>query len=194
MKLEPGLHETVVTKELEKALRDASKSSQATTESLTDAGAPQMLGRYVFDALVKTLRNIPEEERGRRQVELTNDLLNIFAKKSPSAGIDAGDHVVDPATVLMAIREITEGRLSDAAIARPLVPLRHSDLLVNGPRDLSLAPAIRGELASADSVDMIVSFVKFNGVRIIRSELAAFAQRRPNVSVQRSPSGLVAAA
>ena len=50
---------------------------------------------------------------------------------------------------------------------------------MNGPRDLRVGLEVRRELASADAVDILVSFVKWNGVRIIRPELAAFAARNP---------------
>lgn len=38
---------------------------------------------------------------------------------------------------------------------------------------------MRRELASADAVDVIVSFVKWNGVRMMQPELARFLERRP---------------
>jgi superfamily II DNA or RNA helicase len=50
---------------------------------------------------------------------------------------------------------------------------------VNGPRDLSLGSQIRSELASADRVELLLSFLKFSGLRVIRKELEEFCRRCP---------------
>jgi hypothetical protein len=62
-------------------------------------------------------------------------------------------------------------------LKRPLIPLRSTQLIVNGPRDLSIGPEIQRELASADRVDVLVSFLKWSGVRLVIDELRAFCDR-----------------
>ena len=69
--------------------------------------------------------------------------------------------------------------LAHGEVERPKLPLGQSDLLINGPRDLAIGHEIRSELASATAVDVIVSFVKWTGVRVIRPELEDFARRHP---------------
>jgi len=44
---------------------------------------------------------------------------------------------------------------------------------------LAIGHEIRSELASATALDVIVSFVKWTGVRVIRPELEDFARRHP---------------
>ena len=62
MKLVPGLYEDVVTRAVHDALR-ANDTFAAQDEDLNQEAAPHILGRYLFDALVRALRNLPEEER-----------------------------------------------------------------------------------------------------------------------------------
>jgi superfamily II DNA or RNA helicase len=81
--------------------------------------------------------------------------------------------------LLLALRELADVRLGTTEIARPTLPLRHSDLLVNGPRDLRIGHEVRLELASADRVDLLISFVKWSGFRLLRPDLQAFLARRP---------------
>lgn len=59
------------------------------------------------------------------------------------------------------------------------MPLSESELLVNGRRDLRVGSEINRELASADRVDLLCSFLKFSGLRLVREQLAAFLDRRP---------------
>lgn len=175
MKLPPGLYEQLLTVGLDGALRGAN-DTHADREQLHVEAAPEILARHLHDAIVRALRNLPEEERLDKQVALANRLVQLLEEAAPHSGIDAEDAVTAPAELLLAIRR-EEGRLGTGEIARPSLPLRNSDLLVNGPRDLRVGSEIRRELASADAVDVLVSFVKFNGVRMMRPELARFAAR-----------------
>ncbi len=179
MKLAPRLYEQIVTRAVEAALESSTDSTATERETLKAEAAPHLLARYLFDAIVRAFRNLPEEERLAKQIELTNRILATLNEAAPNAGIDADEAILEPGALLLAVREVAEARLGTGAITRPSLPLRHSDLLVNGPRDLRVGSEVRRELASADRVDVLVSFVKWNGVRIMRPELAAFAARRP---------------
>jgi superfamily II DNA or RNA helicase len=178
MKLACGLYEKLLT-EGDSAVLAAAADTQTLRDALSEEGAPHVLARYLYDALVRALRNLPEDERATQQVALANRVLAILAEAAPNAGLDADEKVLDPAELLLAVQSVTAARLGTADIVRPSLPLRHSDLLVNGPRDLRVGSEVRRELASADAVDILVSFVKWNGVRVIRPELAAFAARNP---------------
>jgi superfamily II DNA or RNA helicase len=178
MKLVRGLYEKLLTHGDSVELAAVPNDVAILRETLADEGAPHVVARYIHDALVRALRNLPEEERAAHQVALANKVLTVLAEAAPSAGIDADENVLDPAELLLAIQAVAGG-LGTGEIPRPSLPLRHSDLLVNGPRDLRVGSEVRRELASADAVDILVSFVKWNGVRIIRPELAAFAARNP---------------
>src|SRR5688572_13443436 len=127
--------------------------------------------------MIKALRNVPLEERAARQRELANKVVALLGAEVPSAGIDRDDEVADPIEMLLALRDPAEARLGTGEIERPKLPLGQSDLLINGPRDLAIGHEIRSELASATAVDVIVSFVKWTGVRVIKPELEDFARR-----------------
>lgn len=172
--MKPGLYEQLITEALDRSIKSYAHESSDLGEL-----APQVLGRHVFDALVKAFRNVPAEERGKHQLELVNKLLELLSTAVPSAGIDADDRAVGPGQLLLAVRDPDEVRLGTGQLERPRIPLRQSDLLINGPRDLNVGYQIRSELASTDRLDVIVSFVKWTGVRVIHPELVEFAQRRP---------------
>ena len=174
--MKPGLYEKLIT------LGVAEHLKALGLESVREGAgeiAPQVLSRHLFDAMIKALRNVPLEERAARQRELANKIVALLGTEVPSAGIDRADEVADPIELLLALRDPTEARLGTGEIERPKLPLGQSDLLINGPRDLAIGHEIRSELASATAVDVIVSFVKWTGVRVIRPELEDFARRHP---------------
>jgi HKD family nuclease len=62
---------------------------------------------------------------------------------------------------------------------RPSIPLVSSHLLINGPRDHTVSSEIKREFASADRVDLLVSFLKWSGWRLLRDQARRFLDRHP---------------
>src|SRR5258707_1352518 len=85
----------------------------------------------------------------------------------------------------MTHRWVTPERVTEATAVRLTQPdrdgLRRTEviLLVNGRHDLRLGTEVVRELASADSVDLLCSFLKWSGFRVIEDALRAFLARRP---------------
>ncbi|MBA3499140.1 MAG: DEAD/DEAH box helicase family protein, partial [Deltaproteobacteria bacterium] len=189
MKLVPGLYEAPITSELDEALKHLADSFGSTREAITADEAPHLLSRLLHDAALRALRNVrvaegtdddaKKADRFELQVSMVNEVLALLGKLAPKAGITDDESIQQPPELLLALRELADVRLGTIEIVRPTLPLRQSDLLVNGPRDLRIGHEVRLELASADRVDLLVSFVKWSGFRLLRPELKAFLARRP---------------
>ena len=90
------------------------------------------------------------------------------------------NHLASPGRRLVAVREPSPTALGRAiAPTRPAIPLGVSDLLVNGRHDVSLSRDVKSELASADRVDLLCSFLKWSGFRLVEDDLRALLHRRP---------------
>ncbi len=50
-------------------------------------------------------------------------------------------------------------------IERPLTPLLDTTVLTNAPGEPAIAHELRAEVPSADSVDVVMAFIRFSGVR-----------------------------
>ena len=66
---------------------------------------------------------------------------------------------------------------------RPSVPLSRPALLTNGRSDPKLGAELRAELASADSVDLLCAFVKWNGLRVLQDALTGFREQGRHMRV-----------
>lgn len=178
VKLATGLYEALVTRDRAAAIRALEKLI-AETDGLTADSAPHLLARHVHDLVLKALRHVPGAgDKLAHQVELANRLVALLSAEAPDAGIDTGDGVEPPGELLLSLRDPREQALGTGHMVRPSLPLRHSDLIVNGPRDLRLGAEIRKELASADQVDLLVAFLKWSGLRVVQAQLEAFVRRR----------------
>ncbi|MFZ5442006.1 MAG: DUF3427 domain-containing protein [Myxococcota bacterium] len=173
----PGLYDEAITNELAEALSTLEPTLRE--EAALDASdAPRALGRVLHHRILHALESFPRDGKLQRQLELTNRILELIAATAPDAGAD--ERVVAPAQRLLAVRTPPTTALGvPTSPVRPVIPLAASDLLVNGHHDVSLGPEVKRELASADRVDLLCSFLKWSGLRLVVDELKALLARRP---------------
>lgn len=173
MTLEPGLYEQLITRELARALEAGEDELASERDELTEESAPELLARHVADAVRRVLDGVGGKDAMPRQVALANRVLAALAEESPE-DISEGDDVTPE--LLLAVASRREG-LGGARLARPGIPLRHSELIVNGPRDRRVGLEIARELASSDGVDLLMSFIKWSGFVELRDALVPVAAR-----------------
>jgi superfamily II DNA or RNA helicase/HKD family nuclease len=128
------------------------------------------LSRFLHDALLGTLRALPEKG-AESQVALCNELLELLATRLSG---HASDAVAEPAERLLSL---DSGSSTSPQVARPEVPLAFSALLVNGRDQPRVGAEIAKELASADRVDLLCAFVKWYGFRYLREPLEELVRR-----------------
>jgi superfamily II DNA or RNA helicase/HKD family nuclease len=177
--LPTGLYETPISRALAEALEKLG-ADRTEVAALRPEDAPQVLARLLYDRLVHSLGAVPAESRLEHQVALVNQVIELLRQAAPRGGAEVADQVASPARLLLAVHPPPDGSLGTRPVPeRPHVPLAASELLVNSHQDLSVGPEIRRELASADRVELLCSFLKWNGYRVIEEALKAFLERRP---------------
>lgn len=178
MKLATGLYEALITNDSAASL-EALEELVAESDGLTAETAPHVLAQHLYVLIEKVLRSAPNEDKLATQIRLASQLVDHLASANWESGVDTADAASEPGRLLLSLRNRANDRLGTGQVRRPLLSLRQSDLIVNGPRDLSLGSQIRSELASADKVDLLLAFLKFSGLRVVRDELEEFCRRKP---------------
>lgn len=175
--LPTGLYEEIVTRRLAQRLHalDAELIDRAALDS-TDAH--ELLARHVEQLTRRALRAIGSDdpEATARQVELTNQIAQAIATLAPGAAT-TNDLVADSRDLLHALSERSGVPGPIRFPPRPEIPLATSALLVNGRDQPRIGSEIQRELASADAVDLLCAFVKWNGLRILDEQLADLVRR-----------------
>lgn len=179
-RLPPGLYDKLVDRAVEAALGDIesglSQVSQLAQNEAHDHLVVAVAARLRAALCAVRGENVSDKLEG--QVALANRVLDVLSAV-PSSGTDANDAIPTPPLRLSAVLEPAESPREPRSPQRPNIPLRCSDLLINGKHDLSLGPQLRLEIESADRVDLLCSFVKWSGLRIIEDVLRDHLQRRP---------------
>lgn len=172
----PGLYEQLLTPRLESLLRSLQSSGYVVeTERLDEGEAHVFLAKAIHQVVLQALRSITGDQRLQQQLELCNRILDAIVAATDSPW-DASDHLLPD--LLTAILVPASGLVaSPHRLQRPGIPLSQSALLVNAPRDHRIGSEIIHEIASADRIDLLCSFIKWSGFVRLREALAAHCQR-----------------
>lgn len=167
MTLPDGLYELLITHSLAAGL----DTNQADVHAL-QSGASEFLGDAIARQLTAILDDMggDEGERSKRQLDLVNALLVTLRQRltAEGAGEESAtivDLVAEPLRVLKAIHRNRQFPVP------PEVSLATPWLFTAGKGSPSLLQEIRRELASADQVDILVSFITVSGVRKLQDVL-----------------------
>ena len=166
-----GLYESLITRALERRLT-SNAPDDVQRGAIDEADEPDILARHVRDITLRALRQ--ERDAGRR-LALVNRLVETLG---------SGEESLATARQLLAVSvPSTPGAVMRVLRERPSTPLSDAALLTNAPGEPGIGHEIRAELASADSVDVIMAFVKWYGLRIFEDKLIALRDRGVSVRV-----------
>lgn len=163
MKLAVGLYEHVVNEFIDEGIGEAARENlRAELRKLDPGDSHGYLAQYLATYIRKAFASLPEADRLNRQIELGNRILLVLAESAPES-FDAAKAKLLRAELLLAILH--------GPAERPDTPLSASCLMTGTRQDPSLVSQLRKELTTADQVDILCSFIKWGGVRIMEESL-----------------------
>ncbi|MBY3555760.1 DUF3427 domain-containing protein, partial [Modestobacter lapidis] len=171
-----GIYEHLVTTEFADQL--ATTDASLVQLAVLDPGeAHEALTRHVTGLVSRALRIAGGDDQAgvARQVDLANSIIKAVGALAPTAAADDG--VAEPGRSVLAVvdRPAVPGPI--VFPERPEVPLSASALLVNGRGQPRIGHEVNRELASADRVDLLCAFIKWQGLRILEKGLADLRRR-----------------
>ena len=175
--LKRGLYEQVINKSLDREL-ECSDDIVASTGKLDGAEAPQILSHYISELVEKGLRQVSSDDISG-QLSLANRIVSAIADVTGDSDFD-GMSVAERAEQLLAVAEKKNSLTAvtgEFSPVRPETSLAASSLFTGSIHEPSMMSELKKEIQSADRVDMLVSFVKWSGLRLIIDELSEFTQR-----------------
>ncbi|MCL4461755.1 MAG: DUF3427 domain-containing protein, partial [Nitrospirae bacterium] len=170
--LPPGVYERLVDRLLEKRIELLEASGAKPRMATVDpADLPHLLSRYLGKRLLSEFRSLSGESRETLQVALANRILALSLE--PVDGDIPG--LPSPATLLVSVPSVTPS--GPVAHEHPLTGLSESTLLTGAPDDPSLASELEKEIRSSDRIDILMSFIRWSGIRVLRSALEEVSSR-----------------
>ncbi len=161
-----GLHEAVVTAELEGQLSALSDGVQPFTLPIDKADLPHVLARHVYESARRAFASAGDPEAA---LALANQVIESL--KEPEREVAA------PARQLMKIVQPPGPGVVTYDDVRPSTPLAEAALLTNAKSEPNLGPEIKAEIATSDRVDLLCAFVRWAGLRLMEPELRKLRER-----------------
>ena len=162
-----GLYERVIDEALSDALADSGFDAQR--EKLEPGDSHTILAQHLADLIARTLRSLPKRDQIDQQRALVNQVIELLSSRDKGGLI--GAQLTTSVERLMAVTD------PGCHLARPDTPISETSLLTGTRLDPSLLSQIKQEMATADQVDILCSFIKWGGIGLLQDTLEEFTSR-----------------
>ena len=170
--LGPGLYEALVTEALAERLERVDRDL-VEQRALEPTEAPDRIAWHLSREIERALEDVGQERRAEVGLAIAQVLLD---RLGDLVATDAGAVPTSPASVLHAIRSRRpDGR--PAPLVEPLTPLLDTTLLTNARGEPSLWSQLRSEIDSADSIDVVMAFIRRSGIAPLLDDLRRHCER-----------------
>ena len=177
--LHPGLYEQVINNALNRELSEVPEARKSTAP-IDTAEASKVLAQYLTEVVQKGFDNVQDNGGGiEAQIALANQIVSTIqtTTKEPdfaALGVD------QRAEQLLALLRENDPRLATGKAAkdieRPETSLAQSSLFTGAIHEPQMYTELKKEIVSADHIDMLVSCIKWSGLRLLMDELRQFTQ------------------
>ena len=180
--LRSGLYEQVINKILKEQLDQIPEDCKYISD-MDEAEVSKILSDYLAEIIKKGLDNVADKSVGSEnkidlQIELVNQIIALVTDKTKESVYSS--YGVEEAKQLLALMSeadpgLVVGKKAKDQI-RPETSIAESSLFTGATNEPQMFSELRKEIVSANRIDMLVSFVKWSGLRLIMDELRVFTQ------------------
>ena len=189
-KLKPGLYESVLNAEIEQSLKQQA-AADVLFEKIESTEAPFILSRYLRGVLESTLDQMLTEKTKKANSETDNDrtdtlvtminkIISVIDEEQPGVNLK-GKIVSEECKQLTQVGfdNVVSLKEHRPQIERPETSLSISSLFTgSSANEPKMFNELRKEIASADKIILLVSFIKNSGLRLILKDLEDFTSKR----------------
>lgn len=177
--LQHGLYEQVINRQLNEELALIPKERKVIAP-IDTAEASKILSQYLMDVVQKGLDNLVDNGGDMvDQIALANQIVNLIQASTKEEAFSALN-VDRSASQLWALMQENDPRLAigktAADLCRPETSIAQSSLFTGAAHEPKMYTELKKEIASANRIDMLVSFIKWSGARLLMEELREFTQ------------------
>lgn len=173
--LKSGIYEQVISRKLEADLAK-DEAHRAELATIDEAEAAKILAKYLKGVVEKGLSALEDGPTGlASQLELVNRIVAAVAEETGDQEF-GGMGVDEPARQLLALLDKVHGPRLRTSLKRPITSIAASSLFTGASHEPAMFTELKKEISSADRIDLLVSFIKWSGLRLIIEELKQFTQ------------------
>jgi hypothetical protein len=177
--LKQGVYEQLINKDLKEKLKQLNLDKYLIEkENLDVEEAKTILSAYISSVVKKSLRFVKENNKQNdkeallSQIQACNELILGLSKLAEERNIE-GFKIEEEGEVLTALYSKINSikAVKESKAIRPITPLSQSSLFTGSSQEPNMMSELKKEILCCDSIDKLVSFVKWSGLRYIIEEL-----------------------
>lgn len=176
--LKDGLYEQVINNKLNSELAKCT-DKLSKTASIDKAESSKVLAKYMTEVVEKGLENIIDNGGDiSLQVDLVNKLVSVIGNETKETDFSQMS-VAERAEQLLSLfdkKNSLQALDEKAEIIRPETSIAQSSLFTGAIHEPQMYTELKKEIISCNKIDMLVSFIKWSGLRLIIDELAVFTK------------------
>jgi len=184
-----GIYEEIINQKIKNELANLDVSFEIGKEVLDVEEARKILSSYISAVARRALRFVRENEEDDKaalsnQIKTCNSIISMLSQElsedefSSLKIAEEGEVLTYIYSKINSVRSI---RKED--VVRPVTPMSQSSLFTGSHYEPSMLGELKKEILTADSIEMLVSFIKWSGLRCIIEELETFTNRGGKLSV-----------
>jgi len=171
-----GIYEALLDELLQEAL-DQHPELRSVFGKIDQEEQPAIYASFVAKVIEQALR---EEKDPEKRLDICNRILGQVASE-PGLGHLANRRLIQEKKPILL--EITPSNYGSSRVPRPQTSLTESSIFTGSPQEPQLAHELLEEMKSADSVDILVSFIKWSGLRLLMPAFEDLSLRKIPVRV-----------
>lgn len=170
--MKPGVYDQLLTLALQQTFAELSDPRLALLADIDPEDAHSAIAQFLEHGLASALASFRGAEAADKQRTLVERLIATLAAEL-GGDWESRLRLASPLQRLLAIHATPQ----QGPLERPDTPLARSALLTGTRLDPSLGSQLRKEIASADRVDILCSFIRWSGLRVLLPDLRKLVER-----------------
>jgi len=167
-----GIYEQLLDEQLQEQIL-AAPELRVILRQIDDEEAPSSYAQFVAQIVHQSMRQLEPKDR----IPLINRLIELLAAQN---GLD---YLLRRRLLGAEKSMLLEVSSHKVAHQRPITPLSSSTLLTGQGDDPPLEHELRSEMATADRIDLLVSFIKWSGLRLLIPAFESLRERAVPVRI-----------
>ncbi|MDR7074396.1 DEAD/DEAH box helicase [Fictibacillus barbaricus] len=181
--LKQGIYEEIITQKLKGDLAHLElEQFDVEKEQMDVEEARKLLSSYISAVTRRALKFVRDNEKDDKvallhQIQTCNDIITILSERLDDDELrllkieEEGEVLTSIYSRINSVRSLRKGET-----IRPETPISQSSLFTGSNYEPSMMGELKKEILSADSIDMLISFIKWSGLRCILEELKTFTE------------------
>ena len=169
-----GIYDLLINNDVRDRLQNLSDNFLVEKGKMDDEEINEYLSFYLFNVfkvcLDQKFKDVKKENFVDKKIELVNSVVSLL--KDFSGQVNLEDFFLDFSKDVL--EGIKEKSLSNKNLIRPVTSISNSSLFTGACNEPELFTEIRKEILSCNKIYMLISFIKWSGLRILLDVLQEF--------------------